>query len=65
MRNSEIFVILHSAPCDNNYLLSTFNKLIIIIREAEAITSTYQVTAIEDLDILIFDAIIKLRNNKK
>ena len=36
-----------------------------IIREAEVITSFYQVTAMEQLDTLIFDAIIKLRNNKK
>ena len=29
------------------------------------ITSFYQVTAMEQIDTLIFDAIIKLRNNKK
>ena len=36
-----------------------------ITREAEVITSFYQVTATEQIDILIFDAIIKLRSNKK
>ena len=36
-----------------------------IIQEAEVITSFYQVTAMEQLDTLIFDAIIKLRRNNK
>ena len=40
-------------------------SLLFNIREAEVITSFYQVTAMEQLDTLIFDAIIKLRNNKK
>ena len=40
-------------------------NLLFVIREAEVITSFYQVTAMEQLDTLIFDAIIKLRNNKK
>ena len=40
-------------------------SLLFIIREAEVITSFYRVTAMEQLDTLIFDAIIKLRNNKK
>ena len=35
------------------------------IREAGVITPFYQVTAMEQLDTLIFDVIIKLRNNKK
>ena len=35
------------------------------IREAEVITSFYQVTVMEQFDTLIFDAIVKLRNNKK
>ena len=39
--------------------------LLFTIREPEVITSFYQVTAMEQLDTLIFDAIIKLRNNKK
>ena len=40
-------------------------SLLFDIGEAEVITSFYQVTAMEQLDTLIFDAIIKLRNNKK
>ena len=40
-------------------------SLLFTIREADVITSFYQVTAMEQLDTLIFDAIIKLRNNKK
>ena len=40
-------------------------NLLFVIREAEVITSFYQVTAMEQLDTLIFDAIIKLRNNKQ
>ena len=36
-----------------------------LIREVEVITSIYHTTAIEQLDALILDAIIKLRNNKK
>ena len=40
-------------------------SLLFNIRKAEVITSFYQVTAMEQLDTLIFYAIIKLRNNKK
>ena len=40
-------------------------SLLFITPEAEVITSFYQVTAMEQMDALIFDAIIKLRNNKK
>ena len=40
-------------------------SLLFITPEAEVITSFYQVTAMEQIDTLIFDAIIKLRNNKK
>ena len=40
-------------------------SFLFIIREAEVMTSFYQVTAMEQLDTLISDAIIKLRNNKK
>ena len=40
-------------------------SLLFNIRKAEVITSFYQVTAMEQLDTLIFDALIKLRNNKK
>ena len=40
-------------------------SLLFITREAEVITPFYQVTAMEQIDTLIFDAIIKLRNNKK
>ena len=40
-------------------------SLLFIAREAEVITSFYQVTTMEQIDTLIFDAIIKLRNNKK
>ena len=39
--------------------------LLFITREAEVIKSFYQVTAMEQIAILIFDMIIKLRNNKK
>ena len=39
-------------------------SLLFIIREAEVITSFYQVTVMESLDTLVFDAIIKIRNNK-
>ena len=40
-------------------------SFLFITREAEVITSFYQVTAMEQIDTLIFDAIIKLRNNTK
>ena len=40
-------------------------SLLFIAREAEVITSFYQVTAMGKIDTMIFDAIIKLRNNKK
>ena len=36
-------------------------SLLFTIREADVITSFYQVTAMEQLDTLIFDAIIKLK----
>ena len=36
-----------------------------MIWEAEVITSIYQVTAMEQLDTLIYDAMIKFSNNKK
>ena len=39
--------------------------LLFIKREAEVITSFYQVTAMKQIDTLIFDVIFKLRNNKK
>ena len=39
-------------------------SLLFIIREAEVITSFYQVTVMESLETLVFDAIIKIRNNK-
>ena len=42
-----------------------FNFILFIIREAQLITSIYQVTTMEQLKTLIFDAIIKLRNNEK
>ena len=40
-------------------------NLLFIIQEAEVITSFYQVTAIKQIETLIFNAIIKLRDNKK
>lgn len=40
-------------------------NLLFIIREAQVIALISQVTAMEQLDVLIFGAIIKLRNNKK
>ena len=40
-------------------------SFLFIKRKAEVITSFYQVAATEQIDILIFDAITKLRNNKK
>ena len=40
-------------------------SLLFIIREAEVFTSFYQATVIGQLDTLMFDTIIKLRNNKK
>ena len=40
-------------------------SILFIIREAEVFTSFYQATAIGQLDTLMFDTIIKLRNNKK
>ena len=40
-------------------------SLLFITREAEVITSFYQVTAMEQVNTLIFDAIINIRNNKK
>ena len=48
----------------NVYFRVHFN-LLFIIRDTEVITSIYQITAMEKLDTLIFDAIIELRNNKK
>ena len=42
-----------------------FNFILFIIREAQIITSIYQVTTMEQLETLIFDAIIKLRSNEK
>ena len=40
-------------------------SLLFITREAEVITSFYEVTAMEQIDTLTFDAVIKLRNNKE
>ena len=40
-------------------------SLLFITWEAEVITSFYEVTAMEQIDTLTFDAIIKFRNNKK
>ena len=40
-------------------------SLLFIIREEEVITLFYQVTAMEQLDTPLFDAIIKLRSKKK
>ena len=49
------------STCEEDFIFS----LLFITRESEVITSFYQVTAMEQIDTLIFDAVIKLRNNKK
>ena len=49
------------STCKEDFIFS----LLFITREAEVITSFYQVTAMKQIDTLIFDAVIKLRNNKK
>ena len=61
MQSKHSFIIIFK-----NTLRRTFDfNLLMLIREVEVITSIYHTTAIEQLDALILDAIIKLRNNKK